>query len=170
MKKLTMFCCALNILLNTTFVQATALGTQAKEQKITVKASIKPVLDMKIARAGSSALIENLSLTPSLETPLLYETSQAATISTLGYDSGHRFKISLSKELVLELTKKGQKDEIRDARVLFKGQDLTVNNPIEFTPDNNKIEGLLKIIAKVTENQKVGVYSGELILKVEEVA
>ncbi|WP_158366594.1 hypothetical protein [Candidatus Williamhamiltonella defendens] len=99
--------------------------------------------------------------------PLFYETSQEAAISTFSYDSSHRFKISLYKELVLELTKKKQKDKIRDAWILFKGQDLTVNNYIKFTPDNNKIEGLLKIIAKVTENQKVVAYSGELILKVK---
>ncbi|WP_158379499.1 hypothetical protein [Candidatus Williamhamiltonella defendens] len=86
--------------------------------------------------------------------PLFDETYQAATISTFSYDSSYRFKISLYEELVLELNKKKQKDKIRDARVLFKYQDLTVNNYIKFIPDNNKIEGVLKIIAKVTENQK----------------
>ncbi len=134
-----------------------------KEQVIPIEVKVNSSVDIKMTTTDGRP-ITKIKMLPNAQNLGHYSFYQNIEITTLGMNN--QLKVSLGKEL--ELSHDDQ--QLTRVGVFFDNKKLSVANPVNYDPVENKVTGLLKIDAWASNNTKKGVFKGDLVLQLEEVA
>ncbi|WP_039908772.1 CS1 type fimbrial major subunit [Candidatus Regiella insecticola] len=136
-----------------------------KERVIPIEVKVSSSVDIKMTTIDGKS-ITKIKMLPDAKKPGYYTFSQDIEITTLGMNGKNRLNVLLGK--ALELINDDQ--QLANIKVHFNGKELNVASPTLYNTVNNKVSGALKIEASASSDTKKGIFKGDLVLQLEEVA